>query len=246
MPSTIDLYKTNPMYTVLVGNNHEDWLVLREAGIGGSEVSSIIGVNPYCTNQQLWRYKVGFDRREDISDKPYVKYGSQAEQYIRALFQLDYPQFDVQYKENVVLSNNSYPFIRYSPDGLIYDMETGMKGIFECKTTTIVQSMSKEKWDHQIPQNYYCQILQGLLVTGFDFVILRAQLNYGNCTVDSKHTESRPGYKAIRDYLFYRDDPQVSQDIQLILNQEYAFYTVNIKRMIEPDLILPTPTHTLA
>ena len=36
--------------------------------------------------------------------------------------------------------------------------------------------MQKEKWKDQVPMNYYIQVLHGLLVTGFDFVILKAQL----------------------------------------------------------------------
>lgn len=243
----MNLYAENDYYEVLAADNHDDWLKLRQSGIGGSEVASILGLNPYMNNQELWSYKVGLAQREDISDKPYVKYGHDAEPHLRNLFALDYPRFDVQYVDNVVLSNRTYPFIRYSPDGLIFDKKTGLKGIFECKTTNILQSMAKEKWNHKVPDNYYCQILQGLLVTGFDFVVLRAQLNYNNAKMDFQTLDNeKGGYKQIRDYVFYRSDRQVSDDIQLLLNKEYVFYTHNVMKMIEPSLILPRPKHELS
>lgn len=236
----IDLYQSNDYYTVLSADNRQDWLKLREKGIGGSEVASLLGMNPYMSNQLLYRYKMGIEPRPDISDKPYVKYGQEAEEHIRNIFALDYPDMDVQYKPNIVLCNNTYPFLRYSPDGLLYDKVRDKKGVLEVKTTTILQSMAKEKWDHRVPDNYYCQCLQGLLVPGFDFVILRALLNYNNLTIDYADIENtKNGYKQIRDYIFYRDDPQVANDIQAILNAEYDFYNNHILTGVEPPLLLP-------
>lgn len=242
----MNLYEDNNYYSVLKADNHEQWLELRSKGIGGSDVASILGLNPYMTNQELWSYKVGLAQREDISNKPYVQYGHDAEAHLRNLFALDYPRFEVQYQDNVVLANKTYPFIRYSPDGLIYDKETGLRGIYEGKTTNILQSMAKEKWNNKVPDNYYCQILQGLLVTGFDFVCLRAQLNFNNLSIDFTNLKNdRCGYKQIKDYIFYRSDPQVAADIQMILNNEYHFYYDYIVPRIEPNLILPGLRHTL-
>lgn len=237
---TINLYDSNNYYDVLFANNHDDWLELRKKGIGGSDVSAILGLNPYMTNQELYYYKVGLKEKEDISDKPYVKYGHDAEPLLRGLFALDYPRFDVQYMENVVLANKTYPFIRYSPDGLIYDRETGMRGIYEGKTTNIVKSMHKEKWNNRVPDNYYCQVIQGFLVTGFDFVCLRAQLNFCNMDIDFENSlTERGGYKQIKDYIFYRTNNQIKADIQMVLNEEYRFYKNHIEKRVEPNLLLP-------
>ena len=51
----------------------EEWLQLRHSGIGASECSAIVGMNPYMTNIELWEYKTGLKEPEDIGDKPYVK-----------------------------------------------------------------------------------------------------------------------------------------------------------------------------
>lgn len=77
------------MVTMQVLPNREDWLKHRTK-IGGSDASAILGKNPYKTNVELWKDKAFHLMPEDISDKPYVKYGIQAEPHLRALFSLDF------------------------------------------------------------------------------------------------------------------------------------------------------------
>ena len=58
--------------------SREEWLKHRMQGIGGSEISAVVGLNPYMSNVDLWELKTGAMEPEDISDKPYIKYGTQA------------------------------------------------------------------------------------------------------------------------------------------------------------------------
>ena len=84
----------------------------RSFGIGGSDASAIVGMNPYKSNIELFEEKTGRRIPEDISDKPYVKYGTQAEPLIRALFALDYPEYKVDYHGDRILRCIEYPFCR--------------------------------------------------------------------------------------------------------------------------------------
>ena len=52
----------------------------------------------------------------------------------------------------------------------------GRKGILEIKTTEIRRSLDRKKWDGQIPDYYYAQIVHQLLATGYDFAILKARI----------------------------------------------------------------------
>lgn len=206
--------------------SREEWLQARAGRIGGSDASAILGMNPYRTNIELWQIKTGQLVPEDISDKPYVKYGTEAEQYLRELFKLDFPEYQVCYEENNMFLNDKYPFGHASLDGWLID-QNGRVGVWECKTTNILQSMQKEKWDHRIPDNYYIQILHYLLITEFDYAILKAQLKSefgGEIYIQTKH------YKIERS--------EVQADIDLLEASERKFWK-QVQERRRPDLILP-------
>lgn len=206
---------------------HGAWLEARSHYIGGSDAAAVLGLNPYKSNLELWQEKTGLVVPEDISEKPYVKYGHAAECCLRELFALDFPEYEVGYMENNIWLNDTFPFAHASLDGWLTDQD-GRKGILEIKTTNILQSMQKEKWDHRIPDNYYIQVLHYLMVTEFDFAVLKAQLKYefqgGDVMLQTKH------YKIERS--------EVQQDI-LYLAQKEADFWKNVQAKKKPALLLP-------
>lgn len=215
------------MINMLTLKSHEEWLNKRMNYIGGSEASCIVGMNHYTTNVELWELKTGRRQAEDISDKTFVRYGTNAEEYLRELFRLDFPQYDVHYVENNMWLNSDYPFAHASLDGWLVDKETGRRGVLEIKTSNILQSLQKEKWRCRIPDNYYIQVLHYLMVTGFDFVILKAQLKYdysGDIMLNTRH------YKIERE--------EVLEDIEFLKKAEKEFYEY-IKNDMQPPLVLP-------
>lgn len=210
------------MYTF---DSRGDWLKERRA-IGGSDASAIIGMNPYKDNVQLWREKTGLADPEDISEKPYVKYGIAAEDHLRELFKLDFTEYRVEYVENNMFVNDKFPFAHASLDGWLTD-QNGRKGILEIKTTNILQSMQKEKWKGRIPDNYYIQLIHYLLVTGFDFAVLKGQLKFDYSGEIVLHT---------RHYFIERAD--VENDINYLAKKEAEFWRYVAEKK-EPPLILP-------
>ena len=205
--------------------NTEEWLDHRDR-IGGSEASAIVGMNPYKTNQELWREKTGRVVPPDISDKPYVKYGHDAEGHIRALFALDFPEYKVEYYDNNMILNDRFPFAHASLDGELVDQE-GRRGILEVKTTNILQSMQKEKWNEKIPDNYYVQLLWYLMVTEYDFAVLVAQLKM----------DYKDGLRKLTKHYFIERD-EVEEDIEYMAAEGEAFWEL-VKADREPGLILP-------
>ena len=97
--------------------NREEWLEERKKGIGGSDAAAIIGVNPFMTNIELWEYKTGRKQQEDISNKECVKFGVAAEDHIRQLFALDYPEYELTSESFKTYANPEHSFIRGSFDG---------------------------------------------------------------------------------------------------------------------------------
>ena len=104
-------------YKIYDFEDEKAWLKGRLNGIGGSDASAVVGKNPYKTNIELFEEKTGRRIVPDISEKPYVIYGKEAEQYIRELFRLDYPQYQVMQHEYRILQSLDYPFMQASLDG---------------------------------------------------------------------------------------------------------------------------------
>jgi putative phage-type endonuclease len=187
-----------------------------------------LGLNPYRSNVDLWEDKVGIREPDDISDKPYVQYGTRAEEHLRALFALDFPQYAVDYVENNAFISDAFPWAAASLDGWLTEKETGRRGILEIKTTNILQSMQKEKWRDRIPDNYYVQVLFYLAVTGWDFVVLKAQLKFdygGEIRLTTRH------------YTIERED--VESDIDYVMRRCAAFWEY-VKAKKRPALVLPS------
>lgn len=212
--------------TMQTFGSREEWLQARKSFIGGSDAATAIGMNPWKDNVTLWLEKTGQVIPEDISEKPYVEYGTQAEEHLRELFKLDFPEYKVFYTENNMFTNDAYPWAHYSADGWLEDQD-GRKGILEIKTTNILQSMQKEKWKGKIPDNYYCQLLHGLMVTGFEFAVLKAQLKFdygGDIVLHTRH------YKIERS--------EVEADIEYLQSSEKTFWK-QVQERKKPALILP-------
>ncbi len=206
-------------------DSESEWLMHRDR-IGGSDASAVVGLNPYKTNQDLWREKTGRKQAANISDKPYVIYGHQAEPHLRAMFALDYPEYQVEYYENNMILNTDYPWAHASLDGELIDQD-GRRGILEIKTSSILQSMQKEKWRDMIPDNYYIQVLHYLMVTGYEFAVLVAQLKYdfkGDVVKQTRH--------------YFMEREELQDDIEYLAAAERDFWEM-IKEDREPDLILP-------
>lgn len=206
--------------------NREEWLQARKNTIGGSDASAVVGMNPYKSNVDLWLEKTGQVTPEDISDKPYVKFGTEAEPLMRELFKLDFPEYDVFYEENNLFLNEKYPWGHYSADGWLKDQK-GRFGLFENKTTEILRSMQKEKWNQKIPDNYYVQLVHGFLITEAEFTVMKARL---------KSVIDGLPYIQIRHYLIERSE--VEEDIEFLKSSESNFWTC-VQNKKCPALILP-------
>lgn len=206
--------------------NESAWLAGRMNGIGGSDASAIVGMNPYKTNIDLFEEKTGRRMAADISGKPYVIYGKLAEAPIRELFKLDYPEYQVEHYDFRILQSIQYPFMQASLDGELTDAD-GRRGILEIKTTNILQSMQYEKWKDRVPDNYYIQVLHYLLVTGYEFVVLRAHLvsEWGQ---DKRTT--------VKHYSIERSE--VREDLDALLREEKKFWEY-VESGRKPPLILP-------
>lgn len=209
-------------------NNRKQWLEERRYGIGGSDAASVLGLSPYKTNVALWEEKTGRKKAEDISEKGYVKYGKEAEKYLRGLFSLDFPQYEIQYDEFKMYSQPGREWLFATLDGVLLDKGTGEKGVVEIKTAEILKAGQYQQWQGKIPQHYYIQVLHQLLATDFSFAVVYALIKFD--FEDSPRRE-------LRCYTIRRKE--VSDDMDYLLSKETEFWNC-VEKNIRPNLILPS------
>lgn len=224
----MNLYQDQKIYRVLKLKNHEEWLNQRQKGIGGSDAAVIAGVHPYTDARSLWLLKQGKLQPEDVSMHSAVQYGTDAEEYLRQLFALDYPDYDVQYQEHCILQHRTNAFLQYSSDGLLVQNETKAKGILEIKTASFQHISQCQHWQNRIPVHYYMQILHGLLVTGFDFVIVKAQLKH-------QYMQPHPLIE-VRHYEFHRQD--VTTELRQLYKIECDWWHQYMEEAKCPPIVL--------
>lgn len=213
---------------IIIPQTHSEWIKARTKGLGASDAGIIMGVSKWKTNLDLWLEKTGKKQPEDISSKPYVKYGHDAEPFLRGLFALDHPAYKVTYDSPYkMIFSDEYPFIFCTPDGELEEIKTGRRGGLEIKTTEIMNSGQWKEWDGRIPDTYYCQVLHQMLATGWEFVWLRAQIKW----------TSKDGPRiAIKDYLIEKND--VTEDIDYV-KQELVKFWHQVEQRTQPGLKLP-------
>lgn len=141
--------------TIIRPKDRAEWLKHREAGIGSSEVATIVGLNPWETPYQLWRRKLGIDPAKDETFA--MKAGHYLEDAV-AQFWHDSTGQDIIKSSagDWLIVNDERPYMRVSPDRTYWlagmPRNNANKGILECKTT----QMSIDPDD--IPKHWFCQV----------------------------------------------------------------------------------------
>lgn len=146
--------------SVKEAEDHEKWLAVRNQGIGGSDASVIMGLNPYKSAYQLWLEKRGVADPEDLTGNPYIYWGQKNEANIASWFQ---EETGKKIRRLGTLQNREKPFLLANVDRMV----TGENAGLEIKTAGVSQY---KKWkDDEIPDSYYCQCLHYMAVTGADY-----------------------------------------------------------------------------
>lgn len=207
-----------------VFNSREEWLAGRTSGIGASEAAAAICMSPFESQYDLWLRKTGQKGDKDLSGNAAVEYGNRLEGPLRNLFQAEHPELLVEYHQFDVLYQEERPWITATLDGELTDAD-GRKGILEIKTSAISRASQWAKWKDAIPTNYFCQCLQQLYVTGWDFVCLYAKLTKPN--LDSE----------LRTYRIERSEHE--EDIRWLVSELDKFWE-KVKSGTPPTPVLPS------
>lgn len=139
-----------------VGMSHEEWLMHRKNAVGGSDASTVVGLNPYSSLYELWADKLG--RIPPKEENEAMRLGHDLEEYVARRF-TEKTGKRVR-RKNSIIYNEQYPFAHANVDRLIVGENAGL----ECKTTSVL-NLSKFR-DGEYPATYYVQCQHYMMVTG--------------------------------------------------------------------------------
>lgn len=129
---------------------HEEWLMYRKQGIGGSDAGAVCGLNPYSSP-----IKVYYDKTKDVTarsediDNESMRQGRDLEEYVAKRF-TETTGLKVR-RANAIFYDEKRPYMIGDVDRLIVGRKAGL----ECKT---VSPYSENKWeDGNIPLHYQIQ-----------------------------------------------------------------------------------------
>jgi len=206
--------------------DREQWLAGRR--LGGSDASVIVHMNPYKSIVDLYLEKIGTKEPKDLSKNPRVQHGNAAEPILRDLFKINFPEYQMYYKEYELLIDDEYDFMTASLDGELTHPELG-KGVWEAKSTEPRNKDALAEWNGSIPDTYFPQLLHNMMVSGYQYAILSVIIL--RRTFDG----SLPNQE-IRNYFFDRKD--VEEDIAYLREHEINFWNNNIIPRIAPSAVL--------
>lgn len=164
-------------------NSREEWLEMRMKGIGGSDVSSIMGHNRWRTRKDVYRSKYFLDPQ--ITNDA-IEFGNAFEPIIFQSFKNKYKDtYETLDYKDIMFRNLFVPYFQASLDGVLVEKATNKVGILEIKTT----QFKKSKWYYSdgsngVPQEYIDQAIHYFNTTNADFVVFYALINYDNADFD--------------------------------------------------------------
>lgn len=190
------------------GMSKEEWLRYRKQGIGGRDVSCLLGINKWKSEIELWLDKTN-QTNEPQAENEAMQWGHIMEPIIRNHFAELTGKPVVEFK--AMLQHPEYPFMLADVDGITVD-ENGNPAILEIKTAS---DFRRSDWDNGVPAYYETQVQHYLCVTGMKMAYV-AVLFGGN---------------SFRVYEVYADEEIHS----MLVAVEKEFWN-KVKNMIRPDM----------
>lgn len=183
------------------------WLEMRKTGIGGSDASVIVGLNPWKSKFELWLDKTNQAQEVDQSDNEYIYWGNVQEELVANRF---CELTGKKVRRCGMLRNNEHPFMLADIDRLV----VGENAILECKTTA---SWNLNEWDgDNLPDAYYIQVQHYLAVGGYDKA-------YIACLVG--------GNKFV-----WKEIPRNDEEIAVLIKAEEEFWQKNVIEKVLPEV----------
>lgn len=225
---TQDIIKQLPnvriVSTVDQRENEQEWLAVRNKGIGGSDVGAICGVSPFTSARQVYFNKTGqFEEamQPGAASRERMHFGHLlepivADEFARRELTADKNRLGWTLTElGATVCHKDCSWMRANVDRLILDKNGGIVGILECKTTS---EYNNEEWESgDILLSYIYQL-------NWYMYILDIKWGAFACLV---------GGNKFYSYEVYRNDELLQE---IILPAVHSFWHNNVLALVEPEL----------
>lgn len=188
--------------------DHNEWLKQRRAGIGGSDVGTVLGLNKYKSPYQLWLDKTGqLDVEEELT--------SDAAHFGNVLEEVVAKEFSERTGKRVRRANRmfihpDYPYLMANIDRDV----VGEDAILECKTASMYLA---DRWEgEEIPEQYICQVQHYMNVLDRDYTYIAVLIG---------------GQKFV-----WKKIERDQELIDIIQEKLIEFWEVNVKQNIPPAI----------
>lgn len=138
--------------------SREEWLQFRRSGIGGSDMSAILGLNPWRSVLDVWLDKTS-DEEPEEEQSEYAYWGTVLEAVVADEFQR---RTGMKVRRcNYTLRSIEHPFMLANIDRELVGIDEGL----ECKTAS---AYKEAEWKGDlVPDSYYVQCQHYMAVTGY-------------------------------------------------------------------------------
>lgn len=182
-------------------SNTPEWHALRATGIGGSEVGTICGVNPWESPFTLWAKKTGRIER-DFEPSEAMEWGTRLESVILEKFADVHTELTV-FPSPGTFRHKDRDWQIANPDGVFVD-SNGEPGIIEIKTARY-----EDDWADGVPPYYKTQVQWYLQTFGFSraFVaVLFSGSKYREFEILADEFEQNINLKKVEEFRAYVAD----------------------------------------
>ena len=145
---------------------HEEWLKIRQKGIGGSDIAGILGLSPYKSALSVYMDKIDTDIRDEEENIP-AELGLELEPFMSKKFKtwiLKEEGLEIDLKEmKYILQDDKIDYFLVNLDRYFEHPTRGFCPV-EIKTTT---EFKRKSWtEDEVPDEYYMQVQHQMMIIG--------------------------------------------------------------------------------
>lgn len=152
-------FKDNIRKVLYNPDSKEDWLAARKTGIGGSDVGTLMGLNPYSSALQVYKSKDPDYKAPDPTTN--MRKGTELEDFVLTHYVI--PEYFAKgftvHKPKLMFCRSETPYLHASLDGWASNTDRNEYEIVEIK---YVSEWGSAAWDTReyggVPASYYAQV----------------------------------------------------------------------------------------